>query len=58
MEPKKANREPRAGEAFCKFGECNTIVNTNNGADGSEGHCGMCCPEAIAARTARLAGKK
>lgn len=53
-EEKKANRDPREGEALCRF-NCGTIVNTKDRGDGAEGHCGMCHPEAIALRTARVA---
>lgn len=41
-------RPLREGEALCKHG-CRTIV------EAAVGDCGMCCEEAVAARTARVA---
>ena len=50
----KPMRSFREGEAFCKYG-CKTFINTRDGADGQQGHCGMCCDKATVARARRVA---
>ena len=49
--PVTAKRDPRPGEALCSF-KCGTIIDGRD--DGAGGHCGMCCPRAVALRAARV----
>jgi len=54
QEVKQPNRKLRDGESLCTY-NCGTIIRTDDKADGAQGHCGMCCPAAIDARTKRVA---